>query len=315
MKNIILRILLLLTAAAFTSCGHKSVDFNFKGKSILFTESNISGEKLVHLNYSNQTRLNIDEIDPLKYGEFKISSNNGEVAAFAFDELENVITMFDLRRNIVRTSDLNQIFDKKPITRVHYISADHDSVIALSGLSSYLYIYSQKSLKLLRKIDIMDYGFTTSLIVGINLGSQHTVSGMCEYHEGQKASGYFSTLFVYDYDSNIFHSMNLPHYNTSNWSPDGKKLVVFDSARSPAILHYPEMKVENLGKIVPDSLTITGDPFFIANELLVFTAAKSTEMWNIFMSNQIYVYSLNEKRIIKQLTTNESQKKIHDVRY
>lgn len=92
-----------------------------------------------------------------------------------------------------------------------------------------------------------------------------------------------------------------------DWSPDGKSLLVRDSIYR--ILSYPDFKlkpVDGLNNL--DSLVAQDRPKYLNDSLLVFVGKKKGGS-----EQQLYLYNLNQDRIIKKLTSRGGEKDLFDV--
>ena len=314
MRHLLLRIIVFGIIATLFGCLNRPIDFNFKGKSILYVEQDIMHRSLIYYNFSNHTEYRISDINPWDYGEFQLIDSNGKIAAFRLLENDNVLTLIDLKSNTISKLAINNLLSLDPVCQLGGITANNDSVLVLSGSTKNIYVYSLKEKKLLTKINLLNYGIREGITHRICCSSHNVLTGMCDYKDESIKYSNYSTLFVYDIKNKIFQKLKLPHYYVGNWSPDGTKITICDSAYVPSLIYYPEVKIKKLAEMFPDSLTVTSESFFIENNTLIFLAKKSAEPEKEYPETQLYMLSFDEKPNIKQLTSTPSNKIIFDVR-
>ena len=96
-------------------------------------------------------------------------------------------------------------------------------------------------------------------------------------------------------------------FMVEDWAPDGKSLLVRDSVYR--ILSYPDFKlkpVDGLNNL--DSLVTQDRPKYLNDSLLVFGGKTKGAV-----EQQLYLYNLNQDRIIKKLTSGSGSKVLFDV--
>jgi hypothetical protein len=177
MKSFI-RILLSVFVVLLAGCSHKEVDFNFKGKGILYTEKSgiLKPKTINYLNYSELTTYRVPDIDAWGCSTLKIVSKGGVIGCFPLLDKENILSLIDLKNNDTRKIHFNDLIKEGYKEHIFSLSVKHGSLMVVYGLKN-IYYYSLKSQKLLENINLQ-YTLANSAIQEIRFGQNNTTAVM-----------------------------------------------------------------------------------------------------------------------------------------
>ncbi len=189
----------------------------------------------------------------------------------------------------------------------------------LNGWTNFFDVYKDSLLIFSNYRDVFYETINTKGIDSISLNSEIIMDIICNknrvvaisYNEADNKSDRINDPIILLFANLKNKKIKKVETKTSfilDWSPDGGNLIIADS--SIKILKYPELTVTYINGMDTDSVTAIANLKYLNDSLIVFVGDNLKKAHG---DEQLYLYNLNQKKIIKQLTTCTGAKNIFDV--
>ena len=296
----ILKIKILFVSAfiifVFYSCNSQTVNFNFTGRKVLYSNELEAKRELVLLNIDTKEEIKFDDFDEIERSSFLLFNDGKNIFVDSYDATGKVFIY-----NVLKNDKTEIDYQAKGLAG--FISVNiFNSNFYFARLNK-IYAYSLSDFKLFKEYT------TDSLIAQFAVYDEDLIAVVYSiYDNDHKAYGY-SNVYLYNFKDKS--SKEIPYRALLySWSNDRKKLLF--NSKGPKILEYPSLIVHPVDAIEKDSLEIYSWMRFVGNDEIIFAGYKKGG--DHYKSTNLYLLNLKSEKI-EQITNSDSPKEIKSACY
>jgi dipeptidyl aminopeptidase/acylaminoacyl peptidase len=288
-----------LSIILFFSCSPQKTGFSFKGRTILFSAFENDVPKIFLFNIDSNEIIELERFNDITDSKFLLY-NQGQ-SCLIDQQTASYYIEYDIMLD--ESSEIHRGDNPHFLLNFFKSSIRHDTLYFASD--SKIISYSILDSKIVREFDTEGFVYEFAIRNEDKVVVTHLATDLESKTEN------LSNLILYDFN-NSSNKIDLKSRGIlSKWSNDGKYLL-FTKSLIPYLLEYPSLVVDTLKGFNQDSIKVVGESFFADNNTIIFPGRlnKTSEL-----KTDLYLYNIQNDKIIQKLELNLNVKEIKSTNY